>query len=88
MTEQKTSAATASGDDLEASPFASTVVHELNTVEDVADIFGVAPATVRWWIHVGRAPRSFKIAGGRRTYFTRADVISWLEQQHAAGATA
>lgn len=83
MTEQQTSSLTTS-DDLEASPFASTVVHELNTVEDVADIFGVAPATVRWWIHVGRAPRHFKIAGGRRTYFTRADVIRWLEAQHAS----
>ena len=85
MTEQ-TSTPTTSGDDLERSPFASTVVHELNTVEDVADIFGVAPATVRWWIHVGRAPRHFKIAGGRRTYFTRADVIRWLEAQHASAS--
>ena len=81
MTEQTSSPTTS--DDLERSPFASTVTHELNTVEDVADIVGVAPATVRWWIHVGRAPRSFKIAGGRRTYFTRRDVIAWLEQQHA-----
>ncbi|WP_191564608.1 helix-turn-helix transcriptional regulator [Janibacter melonis] len=61
---------------------------ELCTVEDLASIAGVTPATVRWWVHVGRAPRNFKIAGGRRTYFARADVIAWLEQGRAGTETA
>lgn len=70
----------------ERSPFADAVTSELLTVDDLAALTGVTAATVRWWVHVGRAPRSFKIAGGRRTYFARADVLTWLEDSHAATA--
>lgn len=68
------------------SPFAAMVTKELLSAEDLAEMTGVTPATVRWWMHVGRAPRAFKIAGGRRNYFAKADVIAWLEESHAASA--
>lgn len=67
------------------SPLAAMVTKELLTVEDVSELTGAAPATVRWWVSVGRGPRAFRIAGGRRNYFARADVLAWLEDSHAAG---
>jgi prophage regulatory protein len=36
-----------------------------------------APAeTVRYWVHIGKAPRSIKV--GRRRLFRRADVMAWI----------
>lgn len=60
----------------ESSPFADAIPKAILNVEEFAEIAGVAPATVRSWVHVGRAPQSFRIAGGRRVYFAKADVIA------------
>ena len=41
-----------------------------------------APAeTVRYWVHIGKAPRSIKV--GRRRLFRRADVMAWIAARDA-----
>ena len=68
--------------------FAAMVQNDLSTTEDVAALAKVTPATVRWWAHVGRGPRGFKLAGSRRTYYAREDVVAWLVENHAHGTDA
>jgi predicted DNA-binding transcriptional regulator AlpA len=59
-------------------------MEKLLTTEEVAEIFRTEPATVRWWRHVGRGPRGFKV--GRRVLYREADVAAWAEAAHAEGA--
>jgi excisionase family DNA binding protein len=56
----------------------------LLTTEEVADYFRTVPATVRYWRHVGKGPRSFKV--GRRVLYRESDVQAW--QAKALGASA
>ena len=51
------------------------------TVEDLAKRERTTPATVRYWIHNGTAPRSLR--PGRRRLFPLSEVIKW-EQKHLA----
>lgn len=62
--------------------FAALVTKERNFTEDLAEIAGTAPGTVRWWRHVGRGPKGFTLPGTRRTIYLRADVIAWLEDAY------
>lgn len=52
------------------------------TVEQLADYLTVSVSTLRWWIHCGTAPRSYKI--GRRRVFDLTDVIAWEAEQKAS----
>ncbi len=52
---------------------------ELMTVEEVAEELRTPAPTIRYWIHRGEGPRSFKI--GRRRMFRRQDVDAWLMEQ-------
>lgn len=45
------------------------------TTEEVADRFRTSTETVRWWRHVGKGPRSFKV--GRRVLYALEDVEAW-----------
>lgn len=47
------------------------------TTVDVAALCRTSPETVRYWRHVGRGPRSFKV--GRRVLYDATDVRSWLD---------
>lgn len=67
--------------------FAALVTKERNLTEDVAEIAGTTPATVRWWRHVGRGPRGFTLPGSRRTIYMRADLIAWLEDAYRNSQT-
>jgi hypothetical protein len=49
----------------------------LTTVE-VAERFRTVPGTVRYWRHVGKGPRSFKV--GRRVLYRQADVEAWVDE--------
>ena len=51
------------------------------TVEELAERERTTPATVRYWIHTGTAPRSLR--PGRRRLFPLSEVIKW-EQRHLA----
>ncbi|GAA4698000.1 helix-turn-helix domain-containing protein [Nocardioides nanhaiensis] len=46
------------------------------TTEEVAELLRSSPATLRYWRHVGRGPRSFK--AGRRVLYAREDVHAWI----------
>jgi excisionase family DNA binding protein len=56
------------------------------TTEEVAEIFRTSPETVRYWRHVGRGPKSFKV--GRRVLYAREDVDTYQREARAAGAAA
>lgn len=59
-------------------------MNELLTVEDLARIVRVPPATVRRWIYKRTGPRALKI--GRHIRFQPADVQQWLEHRVKGGA--
>lgn len=50
---------------------------ELITTEEVAHYFRTVPATVRYWRHVGKGPRSLRV--GRRVLYRTSDVRAWAE---------
>lgn len=49
------------------------------TTAEVAELLRVPPETARFWRHAGRGPKSFKIPGGRRVLYARADVEEWIK---------
>jgi excisionase family DNA binding protein len=51
------------------------------TTADVAELCRTSPETVRYWRHVGKGPRSFKV--GRKVLYRNEDVESWLAEQYA-----
>lgn len=48
-------------------------------IEEVADMLRKSPASLRFMIHAGTAPKSAKI-GGRRM-FRESDVLAWVDAQ-------
>jgi excisionase family DNA binding protein len=56
------------------------VEHENMTTVEVAELVRTPIETVRYWRHVGKGPRSFKV--GRRVLYKRSDVQDWLEEQY------
>lgn len=51
------------------------MAERLLTTEEVAEHFRTVPATVRYWRHIGKGPRSFKV--GRRVLYRESDVQAW-----------
>ncbi len=49
----------------------------LLTTDEVASYFRTVPGTVRYWRHVGKGPRSFKI--GRRVLYRQSDVSAFAQ---------
>ncbi len=47
------------------------------TTDEVAELFRTVPGTVRYWRHLGKGPRSFKV--GRRVLYRRTDVQAWAD---------
>ena len=52
---------------------------QLLTLTEVAAMLRTPVATVRYWRHLGKGPRSFKL--GRHVLFRRHDVEAWIEEQ-------
>lgn len=52
------------------------------TTAELAAYLRMPPETVRYWRHIGKGPRSFKI--GRRVLYDRAEVEQWIADQRAA----
>lgn len=48
------------------------------TTEEVAAILRAPAATLRYWRHTNKGPRSFRV--GRRVLYARADVERFLEE--------
>lgn len=56
--------------------------------DEVADLLGVAPSTVRYWRHVGRGPKAWRLPGTRRNRYLRADLIAWAMSAYVDTASA
>lgn len=48
------------------------------TTEEFADLVRSPAETVRYWRHVGKGPKSFKI--GRRVLYAREDVEAFIAE--------
>ncbi len=53
------------------------------TGAEVAAMFRTSPETVRYWRHIGKGPRSFKV--GRRVLYRESDVLAWADAALTAG---
>ena len=56
------------------------------TTSELADITRAPVETVRWWRHVGKGPKSFKV--GRRVLYAVEDVEAWLASARNGGEAA
>lgn len=48
------------------------------TTSEVAEWLRLPSETVRYWRHVGKGPKSFKLPGSRRVLYAREDVEAFL----------
>jgi len=48
------------------------------TTEEVADLLRTSPESVRYWRHVGKGPRSFKVA--KRVLYAVEDVDAFIAE--------
>jgi excisionase family DNA binding protein len=53
------------------------------TTAEVAELLRAPQETVRYWRHLGKGPRSFKV--GRRVLYPAADVRAWLTELETSG---
>jgi excisionase family DNA binding protein len=51
---------------------------DLMTLDEVAELLRTPPATLRYWRHVGKGPRSLKL--GRRILYDRSDVEAFIAE--------
>jgi predicted DNA-binding transcriptional regulator AlpA len=56
---------------------------QLLTIDEVSTLLRVPVATLRYWRHIGKGPRSFKM--GRRVFYRESDVLAWLDEQTGNG---
>lgn len=56
--------------------------NENMTTPEVATLCRTSPETVRYWRHIGKGPKSFKV--GRRVLYAREDVLAWLNAAREA----
>ncbi|MDR1441405.1 MAG: helix-turn-helix domain-containing protein [Bifidobacteriaceae bacterium] len=52
------------------------------TTQEVAVLCRTSQETVRYWRHVGKGPRGFKL--GRKVLYRRQDVEAWLQEHYEA----
>lgn len=57
---------------------------KLMTVPEVAEMTRLPEATIRWFRHAGKGPRSAKL--GRRVVYRESEVVAWIEAQFATEA--
>jgi predicted DNA-binding transcriptional regulator AlpA len=51
--------------------------------DELSDFIHISPDTLRYWRHMGKGPRYFKM-GGRKVYYRQEDVDAWLKVQYEA----
>lgn len=54
---------------------------KLLTTAEVAEMFNLSPATLRWWRHQRTGPKAFRI-GQRKLMYKESDVLDWLDRQY------
>jgi len=52
---------------------------DLLGIDDVSKLLNTPVATLRYWRHLGKGPKSFKV--GRRIRYWRQDVLDWLDSE-------
>lgn len=52
----------------------------------VSTFTGIPEGTLRYWVHIGKGPASFKL--GKRRIWRMSVVLAWLAEQEAATSTA
>lgn len=52
---------------------------EMMTMKEVAELLRVPEATLRYWRHLSKGPRGFRL--GRSVRYWRTEVALWLEEQ-------
>lgn len=57
---------------------------EYLTTDELAGLLRTTPETCRYWRHVGKGPRSFKV--GRRVLYAREDVERFIADARGASA--
>jgi len=63
-------------------PGQDSLIPEMVTTKELAELIGVPVATLNNWRSIGRGPRSFRL--GRAVKYLVADVAAWIEQQQQA----
>lgn len=53
----------------------------LLTTADLGARYHVDPSTIRYWRHVGKGPRGFKV--GKRVLYRESEVLRWEREQEA-----
>lgn len=56
------------------------------TTEELAQRYRTSAETCRYWRHVGKGPKSFKV--GRRVLYALEDVEAWERAARTSGAVA
>ena len=51
-------------------------MHEYLTTAEVAHLLRTSPESVRYWRHVGKGPKSFRV--GRKVLYDRRDVEAFI----------
>lgn len=52
---------------------------KLLTISEVAEVTRLPEATLRWFRHIGKGPKSGKL--GRRVMYRESDVVDWVQAQ-------
>ncbi len=52
---------------------------KLLTITEVAELTRLSEATLRWFRHCGKGPKSGKL--GRRVMYRESDVAEWIDAQ-------
>jgi excisionase family DNA binding protein len=53
------------------------------TTDEVADLLRTSVETVRYWRHIGKGPKSFKL--GRRVLYAVEDIEAFITQARVEG---
>jgi predicted DNA-binding transcriptional regulator AlpA len=54
------------------------------TTEEVATVCRTSTETVRYWRHVNKGPKSFKL--GRRVLYAEDELLAWIEERKGSAA--
>lgn len=54
------------------------------TTEELANLLRTTPESCRYWRHIGKGPKSFKV--GRRVLYAREDVEAFIEAARGVSA--
>lgn len=57
-------------------------MEKLLTVQEISDLLGVKPSTVRKWVHLGFIPH---VKLGRAVRFERKGIEEWVSEQTREG---